>query len=197
MAARKQTTVIKKYANRRLYHTGTSAYVTLEDLAGMVREGEEFEVFDAKSGEDITRSVLAQIIFEEEAKEGQNLLPIPFLRQLIQFYGGQMQAIVPKYLEFTMDNLTREQAVLKEQMAKTFGETAANMMDAQVRTNMKLFQDAMKLFNPLSALTPGATAEPARQPAPQGAEEESPALGTLQEQMQRMQAQLDKLAKKG
>lgn len=188
MPARKQTTVIKKYANRRLYHTGTSAYVTLEDLARMVREGEEFEVFDAKTGEDITRSVLAQIIFEEEAKEGQNLLPIPFLRQLIQFYGGQMSAIVPQYLEFTMDNLTREQAVLKEQMAKTFGETAANMMDAQVRTNMKMFQDAMKMFNPLAAAITPAQSE-AGAPA---ADED---LGTLKRQMARMQAQLDKLAK--
>jgi polyhydroxyalkanoate synthesis repressor PhaR len=193
MVARKQTTVIKKYANRRLYHTGTSAYVTLEDLAGMVRGGEEFEVFDAKSGEDITRSVLAQIIFEEEAKEGQNLLPIPFLRQLIQFYGGQMQAIVPQYLEYTMDNLTREQAALKEQMAKTFGETAANMMDAQVRTNMRMFQDAMKLFNPLAAMKPGASGEP---PRSGDAQPDAGALGSLQEQMQRMQAQLDKLAKK-
>lgn len=191
MAARKQMTVIKKYANRRLYHTGTSAYVTLEDLAGMVRAGDEFEVFDAKSGEDITRSVLAQIIFEEEAKEGQNLLPISFLRQLIQFYGGQMQAIVPKYLEYTMDSLTREQTVLKEQMAKTFGETAANMMDAQVRTNMKLFQDAMKMFNPLAAMS--VTETSARTDAPT----EGAALGSLQEQMLRMQEQLDKLSKKG
>ncbi len=109
MAADKEPTVIKKYANRRLYHTGTSSYVTLEDLAGLVRHGEEFVVVDAKSGEDITRSVLAQIIFEEESKTGQNLLPIAFLRQLIKFYGDSMQALVPRYLEFSIESLMREQ----------------------------------------------------------------------------------------
>ena len=97
----KEPTVIKKYANRRLYHTGTSSYVTLEDLALMVRQGEDFLVTDAKTGEDITRSVLTQIIFEQENK-GQFLLPIAFLRQLIQFYGDNMQALVPRYLEFSL-----------------------------------------------------------------------------------------------
>src|SRR6186713_1984452 len=102
---------IKKYANRRLYNTGTSTYVTLEDLATMVKNGEDFAVFDAKSGEDITRSVLTQIIFEQENKEGgQNLLPINFLRQLIRFYGDSMQMMVPRYLEVSIDSLTREQA---------------------------------------------------------------------------------------
>src|SRR5580692_7576602 len=101
---------IKKYANRRLYNTGTSTYVTLEDLAGMVKNGEDFVVFDAKTGEEITRSVLTQIIFEQENKEGgQNLLPIAFLRQLIRFYGDSMQMLVPRYLEVSIDSLTREQ----------------------------------------------------------------------------------------
>src|SRR6478735_1675060 len=95
----KQPTVIKKYANRRLYHTGTSTYVTLDDLASMVKGGEDFVVFDAKSGDEITRSVLTQIIFEQEGKGGQNLLPITFLRQLIRFYGDSMQSLVPSYLE--------------------------------------------------------------------------------------------------
>ena len=121
MATEKQPTVIKKYANRRLYHTGTSTYVTLEDLAGMVRNGEDFVVYDAKSGEDITRSVLTQIIFEQENKEGQNLLPVTFLRQLIRFYGDSLQALVPSYLEFSMENLSREQQKLREQMAQAFG----------------------------------------------------------------------------
>ena len=116
--ADKAPTVIKKYANRRLYHTGTSTYVTLEDLAGMVREGEDFAVYDAKTGEEITRSVLTQIIFEQEGKEGQNLLPVTFLRQLIRFYGDSMQALVPSYLEFSMDNLSREQKQLREQTAQ-------------------------------------------------------------------------------
>ena len=108
---------IKKYANRRLYNTGTSTYVTLEDLATMVKAGEDFVVYDAKTGEDITRSVLAQIIFEQENKEGQNLLPITFLRQLIRFYGDSMQMLVPRYLEVSIDSLTREQEKFREQMA--------------------------------------------------------------------------------
>src|ERR1700733_1786344 len=107
---------IKKYANRRLYNTGTSTYVTLEDLAAMVKTGEDFVVYDAKTGDDITRSVLAQIIFEQENKEGQNLLPITFLRQLIRFYGDSMQMLVPKYLEQSIDTLTRDQEKFRKQM---------------------------------------------------------------------------------
>src|SRR5881392_3242089 len=106
--------IIKKYANRRLYNTGTSTYVTLEDLATMVKSGSDFIVYDAKSGDDITRSVLAQIIFEQENKEGQNLLPIAFLRQLIRFYGDSMQMMVPRFLEASIDSLTKEQGKLRE-----------------------------------------------------------------------------------
>ena len=109
MAKSDQPTTIKKYANRRLYNTGTSTYVTLEDLAAMVKDGEDFLVYDAKTGDDITRSVLAQIIFEQENKAGQKLLPTTFLRQLIRFYGDSMQMVVPKYLEQSIDTLTREQ----------------------------------------------------------------------------------------
>ena len=105
MAKTTEPTIIKKYANRRLYNTGTSTYVTLEDLAQMVKGEEDFVVFDAKSGEEITRSVLTQIIFEQENK-GQNLLPITFLRQLIRFYGDSMQNVVPSYLDFSMSSLT-------------------------------------------------------------------------------------------
>ncbi|MFY8113332.1 MAG: polyhydroxyalkanoate synthesis repressor PhaR, partial [Rhabdaerophilum sp.] len=111
----KAATIIKKYANRRLYHTGTSSYVTLEDLAQMVRAGEDFVVTDAKTGEDITRSVLTQIIFEQENK-GQFLLPITFLRQLIQFYGDHMQALVPRYLEMSLTRFMSDQDKLREQM---------------------------------------------------------------------------------
>ena len=117
----KEPITIKKYANRRLYNTGTSTYVTLEDLAAMVKAGEDFVVYDAKTGEDITRSVLTQIIFEQENKEGQNLLPINFLRQLIRFYGDSMQMLVPRYLEVSIDSLTREQEKFREQMAQAFG----------------------------------------------------------------------------
>ncbi len=118
MAKSDEPIIIKKYANRRLYNTGTSTYVTLEDLATMVKAGENFVVYDAKTNEDITRSVLTQIIFEEENKEGgQNLLPIHFLRQLIRFYGDSMQMIVPRYLEVSIDSLTREQAKFREQIS--------------------------------------------------------------------------------
>ena len=119
MAKSDQPTTIKKYANRRLYNTGTSTYVTLEDLAAMVKEGEDFLVYDAKTGDDITRSVLAQIIFEQENKAGQNLLPTTFLRQLIRFYGDSMQMVVPKYLEQSIDTLTREQEKFRKQLTNT------------------------------------------------------------------------------
>lgn len=172
MAAEKQPTVIKKYANRRLYHTGTSSYVTLEDLALLVRDGEEFLVYDAKSGDDITRSVLAQIIFEEEGKTGQNLLPIAFLRQLIRFYGDSIQVLVPRYLEMSMDSLTKEQHIYRDQLSKSFGANAfgakaMEAMEAQTRTNMKIFGDAMRMFTPF---VPGAAPRPSGGIAPDAAE---------------------------
>ena len=125
----KQPITIKKYANRRLYNTGTSAYVTLEDLADMVKKGEDFVVFDAKSGEDITRSVLTQIIFEQEGKGGQSLLPIAFLRQLIRFYGDSMQMLVPSYLEFSIDKLTSEQGKFRDKVAGGFGARLGDRAD--------------------------------------------------------------------
>lgn len=165
----KEPTVIKKYANRRLYHTGTSSYVTLEDLALMVRQGEEFVVNDAKTGEDITRTVLTQIIFEQENK-GQFLLPIAFLRQLIQFYGDNMQALVPRYLEFSLGQFMAEQQKLREQFAKgfsgkafpanPFGANPMVAMEEQVRSNMAIFQEAMRAFAPFAAGNKGE-AEPA------------------------------------
>ena len=124
MAAKNEPVVIKKYANRRLYNTGTSTYVTLEDLAEMVKKGEEFTVQDAKTGDDITHPVLTQIIFELENKDGQNMLPIPFLRQLISFYGDQMQMIVPSFLEQSMMAFSKEQERFREQMKAALGELA-------------------------------------------------------------------------
>jgi len=141
---------IKKYANRRLYNTGTSAYVTLEDLAGMVKTGEDFVVYDAKTGEDITRSVLTQIIFEQENKEGQNLLPITFLRQLIRFYGDSMQMLVPRYLEVSIESLTREQEKFRQQMAQAFGVGAFTSLEEQVRRNMDMFERAFAMFVPFA-----------------------------------------------
>jgi len=121
MTDKEQPTIIKKYANRRLYHTGTSTYVTLDDLAVMVKRGDNFAVIDAKSGEDITRPVLTQIIFEQEAKTGQSLLPINFMRQLIGFYGDSMQAMVPSYLEHSIQMLTENQQKFRDQMTNAFG----------------------------------------------------------------------------
>ncbi|MCB5174319.1 MULTISPECIES: polyhydroxyalkanoate synthesis repressor PhaR [Microvirga] len=191
MATEKEPTVIKKYANRRLYHTGTSTYVTLEDLAGMVRQGEDFVVYDAKSGDDITRSVLTQIIFEQENKEGQNLLPVTVLRQLIRFYGDSLQSLVPSYLEFSMNNLSQEQQKLREQMTQAFGPGAFQAMEEQVRKNMTFFSEAMRMFSPFAqrqAGEAGSKTEPKGEPAGE--------LEALKQQMADMQAKLDKLAGK-
>src|ERR1700690_535027 len=138
MAKPEDPITIKKYANRRLYNTGTSTSATLEDLATMVKAGADFGVYDAKTGEDITRQVLAQIIFEQENKEGQSLLPIAFLRQLIRFYADSMQMLVPRYLEVSIDTLTREQEKFRSQMAQAFGVTPLGPLEEQVRRNMEM-----------------------------------------------------------
>ncbi|PSC05920.1 polyhydroxyalkanoate synthesis repressor PhaR [Alsobacter soli] len=196
MANEKQPTVIKKYANRRLYHTGTSTYVTLDDLASMVKKGEDFVVFDAKTGEDITRSVLTQIIFEQEGKSGQNLLPITFLRQLIRYYGDSMQALVPSYLEHSIQMLTENQQKFREQMSQAFGSNAFGSaaftaMEDQVQKNMTVFRDALKMFNPFGLPTEGE-AKAAGQP---GAKEgEAAELDELKRQLSEVQKRLDKLS---
>src|SRR5277367_5541705 len=156
MAKSEEPVVIKKYANRRLYNTGTSTYVTLEDLAGMVKSGEDFVVYDAKTGEDITRSVLAQIIFEQENKEGQNLLPIAFLRQLIRFYGDSMQMLVPRYLEVSIESLTREQEKFRNQMAQAFGGSPFTSLEEQVRRKMDMFERTFAMFAPFARRESGA-----------------------------------------
>ncbi|MCA0423621.1 MAG: polyhydroxyalkanoate synthesis repressor PhaR [Proteobacteria bacterium] len=180
--------VIKKYANRRLYHTGTSAYVTLEDLAAMVKAGEDFVVNDAKSGEDITHSVLTQIIFEQESK-GQNLLPVNFLRQMIRFYGDSMQGLVPRYLELSMDRLIQEQQSFREQMTKTFGGFPLGRMDDQVRANMAAFTEAFRMFSPFA----GKTADPV---AAKAAPVEDDEVSALKRELGAMKARLDKLDKR-
>jgi polyhydroxyalkanoate synthesis repressor PhaR len=195
MATDKAPTVIKKYANRRLYHTGTSTYVTLEDLAQMVRAGDDFVVHDARSGEDLTRSVLTQIIFEQESKEGQNLLPVTFMRQLIRFYGDSMQSLVPSYLELSIDNLTKEQERLREQMSKAFGPAAFTVVGEQVRTNMALFTEAMKVFSPFRAADP-ATGERSPPEPGETAPAEEAELDHLKRQMAEMQKKLESLSRK-
>jgi len=141
--------VIKKYANRRLYNTQTSSYVTLDHLAHMVKEGTEFEVRDARTGEDITRSVLTQIIFEEEAK-GQSLLPIKFLRQLIRFYGDSLQSFVPGYLDMSMDGFAKNQEQMRNRLAEAFGGSS-QVIENMTRQNMAMFERAMQMFSPFAA----------------------------------------------
>ena len=203
MANPAEPVTIKKYANRRLYNTGTSSYVTLEDLAKMVKAGEDFVVFDAKTGEDITRSVLAQIIFEQENKEGQNLLPINFLRQLIRFYGDSMQMLVPRYLEASIESLTREQEKFRQQISQAFGTGAFGSLgplEDQVRRNMEMFQRAFTMFTPFAKRE--AQAETERQArAAAGGSSSSSNNGTdeiddLKRQMEEMQKRLDRLGSK-
>ena len=187
-------TVIKKYANRRLYNTGASTYVTLDHLAEMVRRGQDFVVFDARTNDDITRQVLTQIIFEEEQR-GQNLLPVQFLRQLIRLYGDQMQAYVPGYLEMSLDAFARQQEAFREQaVAAMSGAGAANpavkLFEEQVRANMALFGDALKIWAPV---TPAPSAAPKTAPPKADAGE----LTELRRQMEAMQAQIARLAEKG
>ena len=191
MAKPEEPIVIKKYANRRLYNTGTSTYVTLEDLAGMVKTGEDFVVYDAKSGEDITRSVLTQIIFEQENKAGQNLLPIAFLRQLIRFYGDSMQMLVPRYLEVSIESLTREQEKFRQQMSQAFGVGPFAPLEDQVRRNREMFERAFAMFAPFARRE--AQANEAEKPAGSGSGSGGE-IDDLKRQLDDVQKRLDRLS---
>ena len=190
--------VIKKYANRRLYDTSTSQYVTLDHLRDLVKRGVDFSVVDAKSGEDLTRGVLAQIIFEEEAR-GANLLPVDFLRRLIGFYGDSLESVVPGYLKIAMDNFAQQQEEFRQGMTEAMGSPQASMqmMEELTRRNMEMFGQAMRMFTPY----PGGGTGPdpaAREDAPaaeSGAGESGDDLSRLKADMEAMQAKLDKLTK--
>ena len=197
MAKSEEPVVIKKYANRRLYNTGTSTYVTLEDLAAMVKAGEDFVVHDAKSGEDITRSVLAQIIFEQENKQGQSLLPINFLRQLIRFYGDSMQMLVPRYLEVSIDSFTREQEKFRQHMAQAFGGSPFGALEEQVRRNMEMFERAFAMFSPFARreAQPEAGKAPSSGGPPTGGAGRQE-IDELRRQMEEIQQRLDRLSEK-
>ena len=181
--------IIKKYANRRLYNTAKSTYVTLDHLAQMVRDGQDFVVNDAKTGEDITRGVLAQIIFEEEAK-GQTMLPANFLRQLIRLYGDTLQGFVPGYLEASMETFSRNQEAMREQVRQAFeANPALANFEALARSNMEWFENALRMFAPFATgMAPEGRA--AGKPPRKDVE-----LDELKEQLAAMQAQLAKLAK--
>jgi polyhydroxyalkanoate synthesis repressor PhaR len=189
--------VIKKYANRRLYNTASSSYVTLDHLSEMVREGIDFVVHDAKSGDDITRSVLTQIIFEQESR-GQNLLPIQFLRRLIRFYGDQMQSLVPGYLDMSIEAFARSQERWRDQMTRTFGAPlAGTAFEEQARQNMAMFEQAMRVWSPFPTVVGDDYAEaPTAGPTPAPpALEDLATLETLKAQMEAMQKQLDHLSR--
>jgi polyhydroxyalkanoate synthesis repressor PhaR len=211
--------VIRKYANRRLYNTASSAYVTLDALSEMVREGIDFVVQDARTGEDITRTVLAQIIFDEEGRGGRSpLLPVTFLRQLISFYGDNMQSFVPAYLEMSMQAFSQSQERLREQMSRAFAPGAvmggaAPGFEDQVRRNMEMFEQAMRVWTPF---TPGAQAQSdddnagaanaanAAKAATRAASDmqatvataQAATLDLLQRQMEEMQRQIEALSRK-
>jgi len=188
-------TVIKKYANRRLYNTGTSTYVTLEDLSVMVKDEEDFVVFDAKTGDEITRSVLTQIIFEQENK-GQNLLPIKFLRQLIRFYGDSMQSVVPSYLEFSLSSLTKDREKFRDHLAQTFGANPFEAIEDQVRRNAEMFEKAMRMFTPFAAVGGESETEqsPEQKPTSNAQVSSTADIELLRQQVQDMQKKIDTLA---
>lgn len=184
--------IIKKYANRRLYNTAKSSYVTLENLSQMVRDGEDFVVHDAKTGEDITRSVLAQIIFEAESK-GNNMLPTNFLRQLIALYGDTLQGVVPGYLDASMETFAKNQEAMRSQITAAFGANPAIAnLESMARKNMEWFENAMRMFSPFGGAAPAASPKPEK-PAASARESELDALKT---QLSEMQAQLSKLVGK-
>lgn len=151
-----EPTVVKKYANRRLYDTGRSSYVTLDDLCEMVKEGHDFVVYDAKTGEDLTRQVLTQIIVDQESKDGgQTLLPVGFLKQLIGFYGDNVGALVPNYLEHSINAFTKNQEELRDQINKSMeGMFPLASFEEISRQNMAMFENAMRMWAPFTGGTP-------------------------------------------
>ena len=186
--------VIKKYANRRLYNTDTSTYVTLDDLAVMVRAERDFVVFDARTGEDLTHAVLTQIIVEQESKGNQNLLPIGFLRQLIRFYGNSMERLVPSYLEYSLDTLTREQEKYRTQFADTFGSAAFDAMQEQTRKNLAIFERALNMFAPFTSFEAVAKSATAAVSKPEPPRDQALEIADLKSQLASIQSQLTRLA---
>lgn len=190
--AAKAPITIKKYANRRLYNTATSSYVTLDHLAQMVKDGADFVVYDAKTGEDITRSVLTQIIVEEEGKDGQNLLPISFLRQIIGFYGDSLGGLVPRYLEYSMSSFQRNEQQMRQYMQNALdGLFPFNQFEEVNKQNMAFFESAMKMLSPFYPPHGGPEAGPGAAGASTGQ-----TLQDLQARINQLQGQLEALTKK-
>lgn len=207
---KKEAVVIKKYANRRLYNTETSTYVTLEDLAAMVRSDRDFVVYDAKTGEDLTHSVLTQIIVEQEGRSGgQTLLPIPFLRQLIRFYDDSIARMVPSYLQMSLEMLAKEQERFRAQLSNMmgqnpFGAAALDAMQEQARKNLAMFEKAMAMWTPFGAPPPSKQQEPSAsskaKPPPEAKpseEDDSKSeLEALKAQLASMQEKIERLSQK-
>ncbi|MCZ6605562.1 MAG: polyhydroxyalkanoate synthesis repressor PhaR [Alphaproteobacteria bacterium] len=198
-AGEPETIIIKKYANRRLYDTRASRYVTLENLAEMVRAGDAFEVVDAKTGEDLTRQVLAQIIFDAEAK-GANMLPTNFLRHIIEFYGDSLQSLLPEYLDHTMAAFSGNQSKLRDQMGQTGSMLGMQQWEEIGRRNMEIFERAAEMFSPF-ATGPGSTSsldeaeEPASGSKDDPADRDGEQLDALKSQLDALQRQLDGLTR--
>ncbi len=188
--------VIKKYANRRLYNTQTSSYVTLDHLCDMVKAGTEFEVRDARTGDDITRSVLTQIIFEEEAK-GQSLLPIKFLRQLIRFYGDSLQGFVPGYLDMSMESFTKNQEAMRNRIAEAFGG-GSQVIETITRQNLAMFERAMQMFSPFGVKPATRPEESKGNGAPPEPAKTKPAedISELKSEIEAMRRQLAELSQR-
>ena len=190
MANASNPITIKKYANRRLYNTASSAYVTLADLAKMVKSGDDFIVYDAKTNDDITRSVLTQIIFEQEGVEGQSLLPIAFLRQVIRFYGDSVQALLPSYLEYSIERFSGEQQKMRDSMANAldpsrFPAGSFGALQEMTRQNLAAFNKALGMFAPFTPAAP-----------PTAPKEPSNDLNDLRDQLAQMKRRLDDLSEK-
>ena len=190
-SGRAKPVVVKKYANRRLYNTATSSYVTLDDLAKLIKEGGDFVAHDAKTGEDITRSVLTQIIVEQEQKGGQNLLPTSFLRQLISFYGDSMQFLVPGYLEQAMIAFARNQEQMRKNLQATFGIFPFGQFEEMGKQNMALFERALKMLSPYGRDDKSVSAEPETKHK----EGEDPRLKRLEAQIEALTHQLEALGR--
>jgi polyhydroxyalkanoate synthesis repressor PhaR len=207
-AAKREAVVIKKYANRRLYNTETSTYVTLEDLAKMVRSDRDFVVYDAKNGDDLTHTVLTQIIVEQESREGgQALLPIPFLRQLIRFYDDSIARMVPSYLQFSLEHLVKEQSKFRDQFATAFTNPAAafEFYQSQAKQNMAMFEQAMSMWASFGAAAGGPKSMmpgmmggmPGAAPsAAKAGEQPRDELSDLKAQLSAMQQKIEKLSEK-
>lgn len=208
---KKEAVVVKKYANRRLYNTETSTYVTLDDLAAMVRNDRDFVVYDAKSGDDLTHAVLTQIIVDQESREGgQTLLPIPFLRQLIRFYDDQIGRMVPSYLQFSLENLVKEQERFRTKLTTAFANPAAafDLYQDQARKNIAMFEQAMQMWTSFGAAAQSAAVPDAAEgagvsretPKPAAAATTAPAseeIGELKAQLLAMQERIERLSRDG